>query len=353
MPRSPTRPPSDIDLAWPGPPYADTLQLGSIAVAALPVSMRAGVQETIDAHVTNAGQETWRWGKDARPEIRLGYRWSLDGTHVHEPIALRTPLPADVRSGETCFVPVHVVPPSHPGRYELQLDVLHEGLGCFGSTAKVTLDVRERQSVAVVGRPVPVTRTLARLSLLPEVEPVVVLGNDSDRPAYGDYQSVTGLRESLLVGLERSGRLSRGLRLSWRSVGLVRSARRYHRTGTSHDVRLTGLLDLLAHSQALIVADTDWPEDAAPGREWWRLLTTMLLARTMNVPCFDLCRDRPRRHPHPRSARQIPRRTSQQPTRERTPSFRSRARSVVPVLSGDGTEENVADESSDSVVALR
>ena len=122
--------------------------------------------------------------------------------------------------------------------------------------------------------------------MLPEVEPVVVLGNDSDRPAYGDYRSVPGLRQPLLVGLERSGRLSRGLRLSWRSIGLVRSARRYRRTEITHDVRLTGVFDVLAHSQALIVAGTDWPDDAAAGREWWRLMTTMLLARTMNVPAF-------------------------------------------------------------------
>ena len=137
-----------------------------------------------------------------------------------------------------------------------------------------------------LGPPAAVTRTLAGLALLPEVEPVVVLGNDSDRPAYGDYRSVPGLRQPLLVGLERSGRLSRGLRLSWRSLGLVRSARRYHRTEITHDVRLTGVFDVLAHSQALIVAGTDWPDDAAPGREWWRLMTTMLVARTMNVPVF-------------------------------------------------------------------
>ena len=111
------------------------------------------MQETIDVYVTNESGETWRWGKDARPEIRLGYRWSLDGNRVHEPMALRTPLPADIRPGETHFVPVHVVPPSQPGRYELQLDVLHEGFGCFGSTAKVALEVRERELVALVGPP--------------------------------------------------------------------------------------------------------------------------------------------------------------------------------------------------------
>ena len=342
----------DIDLAWPGPPYPDTLQQGRIAVAALPVSMRAGVQETIDAHITNESTETWRWGKDARPEIRLGYRWSLDGQHVHEPIGLRTPLPADLRSGETCFVPVHVVPPSQPGRYELQLDVLHEGFGCFGSTAAVALDVRERQLVAILGRPAAVTRTLVRLSLLPEVEPVVVLGNDSDRPAFGDYRSVPGLRQPLLFGLERSGRLSRGLRLSWRSIGLVRSARRYRRTEITHDVRLTGVFDVLAHSQALIVAGTDWPDDAAAGREWWRLMTTMLLARTMNVPAFVSAETAPdgtgTRHALVRFL--VARLSS--PLEDGLDPSHLPARAGTPVLCGDSTDENVA-EARDSVSALR
>jgi len=274
----------DIDRAWPGPPYPDTLHRGRIAVAALPASMRAGVQETIDVYVTNESAETWRWGKEARPEIRLGYQWSRDGNVVHEPMALRTPLPSDIHPGESKFVPVHVVPPSQPGPYELQLDILHDGVCLFGSTPKVALVVRERELVAVIGLAGAVTETLVGFALPPEVVPVVVLGNDSDRPAYGDYQSVPGLRHSLLDGLEGSGWLARRVRLSWRSLSVVRSARRYRRTRVTHDLRLMGLFDVLAHSRKLVIAGIDWPADAAPGREWSRLFATMLVARTMNVP---------------------------------------------------------------------
>lgn len=286
-PASLTHTPSDdVDRVWPGSPHPDTLHRGRIAAAGMPASMRAGVQETIDVYVTNESEDTWRWGKEARPEIRLGYQWSLDGSPVYEPAALRTPLPADLRPGATQFVPVHVVPPRRAGRYALQLDLLHEGYGCFGSTSPVKLEVRPRELLAVVGLPVPVTQALASLAPPPEVEPVVVLGNDSDRPAYGDHHSVSGLRPSLLAGLERSGRLSRGLRLPWRSLNIIWSARRYRRTGITHDVRLADLFDLLSHSQALIVAGTDWPDDAAPGREWGRLVTTILVARTMKLPVF-------------------------------------------------------------------
>ena len=201
-------------------------------------------------------------------------------------MALRTPLPSDLHPGETQFVPVHVVPPVRAGRYALQLDILHEGCGCFGSTLPVELEVRERQLLAVVGLPVSVVRTLERVAPLPEVEPVVVLGNDCDRSAYGDHHSVSGLRQPLLAGLESSGRLTRSVRLLWRSLRIVWHARRYRRSAVTNDARLGDLFELLAHSQTLIVAGTDWPEDAAPGREWWRLVSTMWVARAIELPVF-------------------------------------------------------------------
>jgi len=333
-------PADDIDRAWPGAPHADTLHRGRIAVAALPASMRAGVQETIDVYVTNGSEETWRFGKEARPEIRLGYRWSLDGDPVDEPTALRTPLPADLHPGKTQFVPVHVVPPRRAGRYALQLDILHEGLGCFGSTTPVKLEVRERESLAVVGLPVSVMQTLASLAQSPEVEPVVVLGNDSDRSAYGDHHSVSGLRQPLLAGLERSGRLSRSFRLPWRSLSIIWSARRCRRTGITHDLRLADLFEVLAHSQALIIAGPDWPDDAAPGREWWRLVTTMLVARTLNLPVFV-------------SNEAVP-----HGTRTRDALFRWLiARSSSPIdcesFPLEAREERVKDDSRDAAAALR
>ena len=343
----------DIDRAWPGCPYPVTLHQGTIAIAALPASMRAGVQETIDAHITNESEETWRWGKDARPEIRLGYQWSLDGEPVDEPMALRTPLPADLRPGKTCFVPVHVVPPLRTGRYELQLNILHEGVGCFGATARVPLEVRERQLVALVGQPRSITKTLVSLSLPPEVETVVLLGNDSDGPAYGDYESVPGLRQSLLVGLERSGRLSRGMRLLWRSQGILRSARRYRRSMITHDLRLAEPFSVLAHSQALIVTGTDWPEDAAPGREWWRLLMTMQLARAMNVPAFVSDATAP----DGSGARNTPIRILVarlcSPIEDGLSPSHHPAHSGAPVPFSEATAKNVADEAPDSVATLR
>ena len=72
---------------------------GRIEASSPPATLRARVQETVDVTITNESDVTWRWGKDARPPIRLAYSWSRDGEAVAEPIALRTVLPADLGPG--------------------------------------------------------------------------------------------------------------------------------------------------------------------------------------------------------------------------------------------------------------
>ncbi len=277
---------AEIDANWPGAPFGEALHRGAIEMMAMPPSLRAGVQETIDARVTNGSDRTWRWGRDARPQIRLAYRWSSDGETVQEPLALRTVLPADLRPGATEVVPVHVVPPQRPGRYALQLEIVHEGLCVFASTPSVELDVAARERIALIGMPADVLELLTRLALSPSVEPTVVLGNDSDRGAYGDYACVSGLRAPLLEGLESSHGLGLIIQLCWRSARLVRQARR-HRSRDDGDVtRLGALFDLLRHSDGLLVAGSDWGADAAAGREWWRLMTTLLVGRVSGCAVY-------------------------------------------------------------------
>jgi hypothetical protein len=269
----------DVDAAWPGPSRRLGALHGRILAPTPPAALRARVQETVDVSITNESNATWRWGKDARPPVQLGYSWSRDGEPVQEPIALRTVLPADLEPGATQIVPVHVVPPPEPGLYQLRLELVHEGVGPFAQTAPLVLTVEERERVALVGEPTAVMRLLAQLSAPPYVEPVIVLGNDSDRLAYGDYACMSGLRHPLLDGLETAGRLSRAIQLSWRSASLVRRARRYRRRGSSGSTSLDSVCELLRDARGLFVAGTDWPADAATGREWWRLVTTTRVAR--------------------------------------------------------------------------
>ena len=66
----------------------------------------------------------------------------------------------------------------------------------------------------------------------------------------------------------------------------MRSGRRYRRTGVTYDTRFVGLFDLLQRSRALVVAGPDWPEDAAAGREWWRLVATLMACRAVGRPAY-------------------------------------------------------------------
>jgi hypothetical protein len=273
---------------WPGPPFPRSLYRGRLSVSEAPAAMTTGVQQTVDAWVTNESDSTWRWGKDGRPEIRLGYGWSKNGEPVAEPLALRTPLPADLKPGETQLVPIHVVPPEEPGVYRLELNLLHEHVRQFGLGVIHDVDVQARRQLAVIGEPRRITRALLRIESAPNVEPLVVLRDDADRALYGDYRSVTGPRAYLLEGTDSARRISLLARLLARSCRLVFAARRDRESARDSTPAFGPLLRQLRQSDALVVCGIDWPANAAAGREWWRLLTTMLVARTIGIPVLYL-----------------------------------------------------------------
>ena len=275
---------SQVDQRWPGKPFTPRLHRGSLSVTRAPAPMTAGVQQTVDVWVTNDGDRTWRWGEDGRPEIRLGYRWSKDGHPAAEPLALRTPLPADLNPGERQLVPVHVRPPQEPGVYQLELDLLHEGVRRFGLGVIDDVAVSARPQLAVIGEPDSVVRMLHQLGPAPSVEPVVVLRDDVDRSRYGDYRCVPGPRGYLLGGTDDSRNLWLLVPLLTRSCRLVIAARRARNSARDTTASYGQLLRQLRQSDALVVCGTDWLPSAAAGREWWRLITTMFVARTIGVP---------------------------------------------------------------------
>lgn len=109
------------------------------------VELVAGEARMLDVLVQNLGGATWPWG-EASPEIRLVARWpGVDGAQE-----LRTPLPADLRPGETQLVPVHVAPPEREGRYVLEVDLVHEHVRWFECGVTVEVDVLPSRSTANV-----------------------------------------------------------------------------------------------------------------------------------------------------------------------------------------------------------
>ena len=151
----------------------------------------------------------------ARDPARL--RVATGGRGRSGAAALRTPLPADLRPGERCLVPVHVVAPAEPGAYTLRLDLVHDDVRWFGGHVAVAVEVLSPRAVAVIARPERVPDLVSGLRLRPEVEPIVILRDSSDRRLYGDYRAAEGLRGHLLEGTERAKRPGTLARLVWRT----------------------------------------------------------------------------------------------------------------------------------------
>lgn len=127
--------------------------------------------------VTNTGSERWPGGLDTEPRIRLSC-W-LGGQE-----GPRSALPASLEPGESELAPVTVVAPEWPGRYELELDLVHEDVRWLGVGTKTEIEVvpageTERAPPGLiarrVGRPL-IPRTLHRVWLgaapLPEEQRV-------------------------------------------------------------------------------------------------------------------------------------------------------------------------------------
>lgn len=264
-----------VDEHWVGAPFAEPLYRGRLEVRSIPGPLSAGGQSTVDVLVTNGSDAPWLWGKDARPEIRLGYRWRRDGREVPEQSALRTSLPADLLPGASQIVPVHVVAPAKPGRYELELDILHEGARWFGVGASIGVEVRSQQQIALVATPARAPEVLSELDVAPHVEPVVILRDATDRSTYGDLGSVSGPRSHLLGGGERSGRLATTARLAARTFVLIGRAA----AGRWPEDACAGVLSLATSADRLVVDGPVWDADAAFGREWAWVAVTALLWR--------------------------------------------------------------------------
>ena len=99
-----------------------------------------GEWRTFDVEVHNRGSEHWPGGMDAKPQIRLAYRWrGAHGTVLRE--GARTPLPAPLEPGASAIVPLAVLGPPSPGARQLEIGLIHEGVRWFAEI-RARVDVR-------------------------------------------------------------------------------------------------------------------------------------------------------------------------------------------------------------------
>ncbi|MEA2154680.1 MAG: hypothetical protein QOE11_820 [Solirubrobacteraceae bacterium] len=101
----------------------------------------SGEWRTFDVEVHNLGEEHWPGGMDARPQIRLAYRWLAgDGGPPQE--GARTALPASLKPGASVVVALEVLGPPSTGRYEIEIDLVHEDVRWFECGVRAGIAVR-------------------------------------------------------------------------------------------------------------------------------------------------------------------------------------------------------------------
>jgi hypothetical protein len=223
----------EIDLTWAQRPREDGAYRARVAVVSDDLRFVAEEVRPVEVEVENLGGETWPWGADGDPEVRLSYHWRRDRAEVARG-GLRTPLPHALAGGATALVLARVQAPAEPGRYELAFDLVHEHVRWFGCEAGATAEVRARRRVGVlaqyrVGDFPEADETTAELlaqvvEAAPEYEPVV-LGPRPDelRERFG-HDAREGPRDALLRGIDPGRRRLQTLgRLVARTPRLRRS----------------------------------------------------------------------------------------------------------------------------------
>jgi hypothetical protein len=215
----------EIDARWAARPLPEEAYRALLEPSAQDAFIVGEVRQ-VDTRVTNLGSETWPYGRDGQPEIRVSYKGLPD--------ALRTPLPHDLGPGQTTLVPVSLRAPAEPGVHAITLDLVHEGHRWFGCEATLELEVLPRRRVIVlVGQPpgeqafdAGVDELLAGLD--PELEPLLV-GPKPDwlRHRFGvEAQAEPPDEPAVEVHVVPAGRRRDRLRLELSARRLRRRARR-------------------------------------------------------------------------------------------------------------------------------
>jgi hypothetical protein len=238
----------------------------------------AGEQRTLDVRVHNTGEALWPWGWDCVPEVRLGSRWyDAKGAEVRAS-QLRSALPADLAPGRSDVVPVHVLAPETPGRYRVEIDLIHEHIRWFGVGVDCDVVVSSRRLVAAIGDDAGIRDVARLLETVPELGLVALRRMPAESPE-GYAEAVDG-RSFLFDDAPRLRPAFMAV-VAWRSLRLAFAAAALR---LGHEPRLPRrggeFLGTLRACELLVIAGPD-----APGyrRERWRVALTVRVAALLGV----------------------------------------------------------------------
>jgi hypothetical protein len=135
---------AEIDAFSPDRDFDEGAYRAHIGVLERDTRFAPGVTRHLLVRVENHGNATWPWGFHQRPWVRVSYHWrGMDGRVLME--GKRTCLPTTLRPGESALVSVEVAPPGEPGRYALDLDLVHEMVRWFDCSTRLEVAVADRQ----------------------------------------------------------------------------------------------------------------------------------------------------------------------------------------------------------------
>jgi hypothetical protein len=268
---------TEIDAVWPEAEL--TRHAGRLELLGGADRLVAGEQRTFDVRVRNDSDAAWPWGWDCVPEVRLGSRWYDEAGLEARESQLRTAFPAPLAPGESDVVPVHVLAPQRPGRYRLEIDLIHEHVRWFGVGLDWDVEVGRRRRVAVVGGDGAAAELVGLLEALPELELVLLRPEGA---AAGEGHAEAPCIRGYLLGDAPAGRgafiatvVARSLRLAG---AVARSAR-----GRSSSLPRGGgeFLTTLRDCELLVLAELDAPPHR---REHWRVAVMAHAAAALGVP---------------------------------------------------------------------
>lgn len=156
-----------IDERWPGGPERAPLTedgySARLEIAESDFAFRANRKRPLFVRVKNEGIAEWSGGVSDRPRVKLGYRWldPDDGSIVVEGERVR--FSSRMTPGSDALHRIDVAAPRAPGRYVLEIDLLHEYVRWFGRAVRTEVDVApavtavdprsDRDRIAIGGSP--------------------------------------------------------------------------------------------------------------------------------------------------------------------------------------------------------
>jgi hypothetical protein len=119
--------------SWMNAAFPDSDYREEITALNAPSVMRPGEKVVIRFRVKNLGYSTWPavGNKEGRYQVNIGNRWLKPGTSEVNGLDGRTGMPADLPPGGEVELALAVNAPQEPGRYALEVDMVHEGVTWF------------------------------------------------------------------------------------------------------------------------------------------------------------------------------------------------------------------------------